>query len=180
VATLFDGMMQEVGLDDERLALLLERGFQSKEKKIFAQLLLCDDFLKFKEIMVKRNKQLEKEALSALNGEKKKESKIDIDRNIVRESIKLEEERKRKRDEEDEEMIWKVIELSKREAEERKQFEEMETQATKLEQEKLREGAKKKSTEAQPPAKSKAASPPKTQQLTNATELPPVKAPNKK
>lgn len=30
VGTLFDGMMQEVGLDDEKLVFLLEKGFQSK------------------------------------------------------------------------------------------------------------------------------------------------------
>lgn len=52
-------MMQEVGLDDEKLAELLERGFTSKHKKIFEQLLLADDFLRFKQLMVKRNKQLE-------------------------------------------------------------------------------------------------------------------------
>jgi hypothetical protein len=46
----------------------LEKGFESKEKKYFNQLLLCDDFLKFKELMVKRNKQLEKEAMNAING----------------------------------------------------------------------------------------------------------------
>jgi hypothetical protein len=77
-------MMKEIGVDDEKLMLLLEKGFQSKERKYFNQLLLCDDFLKFKALMVKRNKQLEKEAINAMNGLKKKSSQLDIDRSIVR------------------------------------------------------------------------------------------------
>ena len=52
-------MMQEVGLDEEKLAELLDKGFNSKHKKIFHQLLLADDFLKFKHLMVNRNKTLE-------------------------------------------------------------------------------------------------------------------------
>lgn len=81
-------MMQEVGLDDEKLAELLEKGFESKNKKIFYQLLLADDFLKFKQLMVNRNKTLEAEAMKLLHeshgkgsegygkGEKKKEKKV--------------------------------------------------------------------------------------------------------
>ena len=56
-------MMQEVGLTEDRLILILEKGFQSKEKKLFNQLFLCDDFLKFKELMLRRNRALETEAL---------------------------------------------------------------------------------------------------------------------
>lgn len=59
-------MVQEVGLDDDKLAELLEKGFESKHKKIFNQLLLADDFLRFKALMVNRNKALEAEALKAL------------------------------------------------------------------------------------------------------------------
>lgn len=66
VGGLFDGMMEEVGLDNEQLAYLLEKGFESKQRKIFAQLLLVDDFLKFKTLMVNRNKALEAEAMKAL------------------------------------------------------------------------------------------------------------------
>jgi hypothetical protein len=59
-------MVQEVGLDDDKLAELLDKGFESKHKKIFNQLLLADDFLRFKALMVNRNKALEAEALKAL------------------------------------------------------------------------------------------------------------------
>lgn len=66
VGGLFDGMTQEVGLDDDQLATIMEKGFDSKHKKIFAQLLLVDDFLKFKTLMVNRNKALEAEAIKAM------------------------------------------------------------------------------------------------------------------
>ncbi len=66
MGNLFDGMIQEVGLDDDKLAELLEKGFQSKHKKVFNQLLLAEDFLKFKKLMVNRNKALEAEAIKDL------------------------------------------------------------------------------------------------------------------
>ncbi len=67
MASLFDGMMQEVGLDEDKLVELLEKGFTGKHRKIFNQLLLADDFLKFKMLMVNRNKALEAEAVKALH-----------------------------------------------------------------------------------------------------------------
>jgi hypothetical protein len=75
-------MMEEIGLDQEKLAELLEKGFQSKDRKLFNQLLLADDFLRFKELMLKRNKTLEQEALAAIQGGESsiKQSKISHDR----------------------------------------------------------------------------------------------------
>lgn len=52
-------MMRDVGLSEEKLVEILEKGFQSKERKLFNQLLLCDDFLKFKDLMLRRNRALE-------------------------------------------------------------------------------------------------------------------------
>ena len=54
-----DGMMEEIGMGQEKLAELIEKGLESKQKKIFNQLLLADDFLRFKDLMLKRNKILE-------------------------------------------------------------------------------------------------------------------------
>lgn len=62
VAGLFDSFMQEIGLEADELVELIQKGLQSKNKKVFEQLLICDDFLKFKEIMVKRNKKLAEDA----------------------------------------------------------------------------------------------------------------------
>lgn len=70
-------MMKEVGLTEDKLVQILEKGFMSKEKKLFHQLLLCDDFLKFKDLMLRRNKALETEAMHAMNNSDiRKKSKI--------------------------------------------------------------------------------------------------------
>ena len=59
MGNLVDGMMEEIGMGQEKLAELIEKGLESKQKKIFNQLLLADDFLRFKDLMLKRNKILE-------------------------------------------------------------------------------------------------------------------------
>ena len=58
MGNLVDGMMEEIGMSQEKLAELIEKGLESKQKKIFNQLLLADDFLRFKDLMLKRNKIL--------------------------------------------------------------------------------------------------------------------------
>ena len=103
VGNLFDGMMQEVGLTEDRLILILEKGFQSKEKKLFNQLFLCDDFLKFKELMLRRNKALETEALQTMNrSDIKKKSKIEKERDMIRSSQIAEKSRKRELEQQEE------------------------------------------------------------------------------
>ena len=52
-------MMEEIGMSQEKLAEIIERGMESREKKLFNQLLLADDFMRFKDLMLKRNKALE-------------------------------------------------------------------------------------------------------------------------
>lgn len=59
MAGLFDSFMQDIGLESDELVELIAKGLESKNKKVFEQLLICDDFMKFKEIMVKRNRALE-------------------------------------------------------------------------------------------------------------------------
>ncbi len=59
MGNLVDGMMEEIGMGQDKLAELIEKGLESKQKKIFNQLLLADDFLRFKDLMLKRNKILE-------------------------------------------------------------------------------------------------------------------------
>lgn len=95
-------MVQEVGLDDDKLAELLERGFEGKHKKIFNQLLLADDFMRFKTLMVNRNKALEAEAIKALEKQQPQQhpqeprgKKDRIEEEILRESKRAEEARRR-------------------------------------------------------------------------------------
>lgn len=47
-----------------------------RDSKIFQQILLCDNFLAFKKIMVAKNKELEVEAMKKLHQDNKKESII--------------------------------------------------------------------------------------------------------
>jgi len=117
VASLFDGMMQEVGLDNEQLAELLDRGFNSKQKKVFNQLLLADDFLKFKHLMVNRNKALEAEALKAMQGEAPSHSRPPRnEEEVMKQSLLSEKERLRKLEAEEEEQLRKILEMSKLDA----------------------------------------------------------------
>ena len=97
VGSLFDSMVQEVGLDDDKLAELLEKGFESKQKKIFNQLLLADDFLRFKSLMLNRNKALEAEALKALQKSQAPEPRKQKSReeDVLQESQRAEEQRRR-------------------------------------------------------------------------------------
>ena len=111
-------MMTEIGLDEDKLIEILEKGFQSKEKKLFNQLLLCDDILKFKDLILRRNKALETEAVKAMNNPSRK-SKIEKERDMLRSTQNAEQERLKKLEEEEEEMLRKVLEMSKIEAKER-------------------------------------------------------------
>lgn len=124
-------MMSEVGLDEEKLAELLEKGFQSKHRKIFNQLLLADDFLRFKQLMVSRNKTLEAEAVKALaeQGQIKHKPQRITEEDLLRESQRLEQERRRKMEEEEEEQLRKVLEMSKIEAEEQTMIKSLEEKA---------------------------------------------------
>lgn len=128
-------MIQEVGLDDDKLAELLEKGFESKHKKIFNQLLLADDFVRFKTLMVNRNKSLEAEAIKALNEkhdkqpEQKPSKRAAKEEDLLRESKRMEEERRRKQELQEEEELRRVLEMSKLEAEESAVFKKMEAKA---------------------------------------------------
>lgn len=60
--------MQDIGVDDEEyLRKVIEIGLKNKKhKKYFEQLLVVENFLVFKKLMLKRNKELEYEALKEL------------------------------------------------------------------------------------------------------------------
>lgn len=61
-------VMTDVGITEEQLMSYIETGLKSKtHRKIFEQLLIVDNFLVFKKLMVKRNKELELEAMKELD-----------------------------------------------------------------------------------------------------------------
>jgi len=72
IETKVEGMLQDLGIDEENFAKCLAIGLKNQHhRKIFEQLLLIDNFLVFKRLMVKRNKELELEALKELEKEDK-------------------------------------------------------------------------------------------------------------
>lgn len=81
MSSMVDSMVQELGITDELLEKCLMKGLRSKQHKLFEQILVVDNFLAFKKIMIKKNKELEMEALKQMAAEKggaiAHESKID-------------------------------------------------------------------------------------------------------
>lgn len=73
---LFDSMMEEVGLEQEKLLELISIGMRGKYAPLFEQILIADDFLKFKAIMLKRNNELEQIAFQEL--ERSRHSKAPV------------------------------------------------------------------------------------------------------
>jgi hypothetical protein len=74
VENLLTQHLAEVGIAPDHFYEACERAYKRKQNGDFAtriieQLIACDDFLTFKAIMFKRNKELEIEALTALAGE---------------------------------------------------------------------------------------------------------------
>lgn len=107
---------------------------------MFNQLLLVEDFLQFKKLMVNRNKSLEKEALrqSGVEVEPQKGRPVHGSEDaVLKESMRLEEERRRKMEREEEEMMRKVLEASKLEAEEQAMMSRLESKAAQKEKTKV-------------------------------------------
>lgn len=57
ISGLIDGVMKEVGISEELLEECIVQGLKTKRKKLFEQLLVCDNFLAFKKVMIKKNKE---------------------------------------------------------------------------------------------------------------------------
>ncbi|CAD8079979.1 unnamed protein product [Paramecium primaurelia] len=75
MANLIDNMMNELGVNEEQFAEQVEKGLKHpKDKQVFEKLLTIDNFLVFKTSMIKRNKELELEALKEI--EKQDQKKI--------------------------------------------------------------------------------------------------------
>ena len=57
-------MIEEVGITEVQLEKCIIRGLKrERDAKVFRQVLLCDNFLSFKKVMVQKNKELEVEAM---------------------------------------------------------------------------------------------------------------------
>ncbi len=59
--------MKEIGASQEGFLLAAKKGLESPtDKKYFEQIIACDNYLYFKSMMVKRNLQLEEEAMKLM------------------------------------------------------------------------------------------------------------------
>ena len=57
---LIESMVEETGITEKTLEKCILKGVKSdKDRKIFQQILLCDNFMAFKKIMITKNKELE-------------------------------------------------------------------------------------------------------------------------
>lgn len=73
-ALLLESMIEEIGIPEKTLEKCIIKGIRSeRDNKIFRQILLCDNFLAFKKIMIAKNKELEVEALAKIHQQAPKE-----------------------------------------------------------------------------------------------------------
>ncbi|EAS02105.3 ARF-like 2-binding protein BART protein (macronuclear) [Tetrahymena thermophila SB210] len=146
---MIETLMAEIGIDEQKLLQYIEIGLKSPHhKKVFEQLLIVDNFLVFKKLMVKRNKELELEALKEMmkneqeepvpeDEEKLKLASMEAERAEIEHAIQMslaaEEEIKKLHDVEDEE-LKKVLEMSKityeKEAQTRSQIQKQQQEQT--------------------------------------------------
>eukprot|EP01017_Pseudomicrothorax_dubius_P034325 TRINITY_DN4691_c0_g1_i9.p1 TRINITY_DN4691_c0_g1~~TRINITY_DN4691_c0_g1_i9.p1 ORF type:complete len:456 (+),score=214.30 TRINITY_DN4691_c0_g1_i9:65-1432(+) len=156
IEQLLEDLLRDLGITQEQFLTTVEAGLANPaHKKIFEQLVIVENFLVFKKLMVKRNKELELEAMRALEQAERQQQAADYEgrnfqdekdpevRRILMEkekaeiehaiamSIAIEEERRRALDDEDKE-LQEAMRLSQQEYQEgelrKKQSEEEELQ----------------------------------------------------
>ncbi len=59
---LLEKLMKDLGLGEEQFLLAVKIGLETENKKYFERILTVDNFIVFKNIMNKRNMELEEEA----------------------------------------------------------------------------------------------------------------------
>jgi len=63
---LLQKLLDEINVNQETFLLAAKKGLESEDKKFYEQLIACDNFLYFKNMMIKRNMQLEEEAMKLM------------------------------------------------------------------------------------------------------------------
>jgi len=80
IDTMLDSICREISITPELFAKAYDRGLRTpSHKRIFEQIMACDNFLSFKKLMLKRNRELEEEALKMLQQE---ESHVSYDKEV--------------------------------------------------------------------------------------------------
>lgn len=122
-----DNMVKELGISDDLLERCLNKGLRSNHRKLFEQILVVDNFMAFKRIMIKKNKELEMEAMKQIMMEKgasainEKINELELERLEMEKAIAMSMAIKEKIDDDEEKMIQEAIRLS--ELEEQKRIE---------------------------------------------------------
>lgn len=121
-------MVKELGISDDLLERSLNKGLRSKQHKLFEQILVVDNFEAFKRIMIKKNKELELQALMHLEGKSQvkghpevKISELELERMEMERAIAISMALREKISEQEEKMIQEAIRQS--ELEEQKRIE---------------------------------------------------------
>mmetsp|Transcript_10431 Transcript_10431/g.15600 ORF Transcript_10431/g.15600 Transcript_10431/m.15600 type:complete len:350 (-) Transcript_10431:310-1359(-) len=70
IDNLMGNLCGELGISEELMAKIINMGLKnSRDRRVFEQIIACDNFMSFKKLMVKRNKELEAEALEMMGTE---------------------------------------------------------------------------------------------------------------
>lgn len=89
---MLEELVKEINISEEKFMEQLEKGLKVEaHRRIFEQLLIVDNFIVFKKLMLKRNKELELEALKALEQQEAEKNRAGQDINMER--MKLEAEK---------------------------------------------------------------------------------------
>lgn len=90
---MISSLLAELGISEQDFLSLVNRGLSVREhKRVFEQLLIADNFTVFKKLMLKRNKELELEALKQLEdqGQDSASTAVSIDPQIQRLTLEKE------------------------------------------------------------------------------------------
>lgn len=105
-------MLEEIGASHEAFLLAAKKGLESKEdKKYFEQLIMCSNYLYFKNMMTRRNLQIEEQAYKLMQDKLgitdvpdmklREETELEC---AIQMSLALEDEKRRLMEIEDEEL----------------------------------------------------------------------------
>ena len=81
-------LLDEIGVDQEIFLIAAKKGLESEDKKFYEQLIACDNFLYFKNMMIKRNMQLEEEAIKLMQSKGENEKNKLVSGNYLYNTLK--------------------------------------------------------------------------------------------
>jgi hypothetical protein len=115
-------MLSEIGANQELFLLVAKKGLDDQEdKKYYEQLIACDNYIYFKNMMIKRNLQLEEQALQLMH-----EQNLMKGDKEVKETFRIEDDWKERQRAREETELECAIQMSLAIEEERRKIMELE------------------------------------------------------